>query len=196
MNLFSLQHFQNQISTIKMTRNYLFKSERLGFRNWMPPDVLKLHEINTNHEVMRYFPSIYTKKQTEDFIQRMQHLFNNKGYCFFAVDELKSKNSIGFIGLSDIDYQANFTPCTEIGWRLHPNYWSKGYATEGAKCCLDFAFNTLKKESIKAIAPKINLPSIRVMEKIGMKKLLEFKHPALKDHNNLVDCVCYETNTP
>jgi RimJ/RimL family protein N-acetyltransferase len=48
--------------------NYLFSSDRLGFRNWKTTDVDLLYKINSDKEVMRYFPSLQTKEDTENFV--------------------------------------------------------------------------------------------------------------------------------
>jgi RimJ/RimL family protein N-acetyltransferase len=74
---------------------------------------------------------------------------------------------------------------------LHPNFWHKGFATEGAKRCLDFGFNQLKLEKIIAVAPVINIPSISIMQKIGMNKVQNFKHSLLKEYTQLETCVLY-----
>ena len=79
----------------------------------------------------------------------------------------------------------------DVGWRINKKYWNKGFATEGAKKCLDYGFNTLGLNKIIATTPILNIKSIRVMEKIGMEKLIKFKHPRLKSDKRLVDCVCY-----
>ena len=172
--------------------NYLFKSERLGFRNWLASDTEKMIAISSTENIMRFFPAIATPKQTEDFIQRMKHLFNEKGYCYFAVDLLATSEFIGFIGLNDITYEAPFSPGTDIGWRLDEKHWGKGFATEGALCCLNYAGRILNKKTIIATAPEINIPSISVMTKIGMTKKLHFNHPKLTDYPGLEKCVCYE----
>lgn len=177
-----------------MNKNYTFKSERLGFRNWTEDDIPKMIAISGDSEVMRFFPAVATPEQTSDFIQRLTTLFNEKGYCYFAVDELESGNFIGFIGLYDQNYEAPFTPCTDIGWRLDKRFWGKGYATEGAKRCLEYAFAVLNLDAVLSTAPKINEPSIHIMEKIGMVKQMEFKHPRLKEHPHLETCVCYQIN--
>ena len=171
--------------------SYLFTSERLGFRNWLDADLSEMTEINKHSEVMKYFPSTQDKAQTIDFVMRMQKMFIDKGYCYFAVEELAFKQFIGFIGLAHQTYEAEFTPCTDIGWRLHPKYWNKGYATEGAKACLDYGFNKLNLKQIVSIAPVINKPSISVMQKIGMSKVNTFKHPSLSDFSELQECVLY-----
>jgi RimJ/RimL family protein N-acetyltransferase len=90
------------------------------------------------------------------------------------------------------NYPADFTPCVDIGWRLAKAQWGNGFASEGAKACLDYAKKTLKIEEIYSIAPKINLRSEKVMQKIGMQKVKEFKHPLLSDYPHLEDCVLYK----
>ncbi|WP_196894368.1 GNAT family N-acetyltransferase [Aureivirga marina] len=177
---------------MNLETSYIFKSKRLGFRNWKESDIPKMAKISGDAEIMRFFPAVATFEQTKEFVFRMQKMFEERHYCYFAVEELKSKKFIGFIGLCFQDYEAQFTPCTDIGWRLDKKFWNKGYATEGAKRCLEYAFQVLELEKIIATAPKINEPSISVMKKIGMQKKLEFKHFKLKDFPKIEECVCYE----
>jgi RimJ/RimL family protein N-acetyltransferase len=175
--------------------DYLFTSERLGFRNWTAKDVDCLFKINTNKKVMRFFPSVLTKQETEKFIERMQQQYAEKGFCYFAVNLLKTSEFIGFIGLSEQKFKSTYTPAIDIGWRLDSKFWHKGYATEGAKRCLAFGFNNLNLKEIIAIAPKINFPSVKVMQKIGMVKIQDFKHPLLGDFSDLETCVLYTSKS-
>ena len=175
-----------------MSDKYLFKSNRLGFRNWIDSDVSKMIDISSDPDVMEFFPAIATKTQTIEFINRMKLMYIEKGYCYFAVDQLKDESFIGFIGLCYQTYESQFTPSVDIGWRLNKKYWNNGLATEGAKKCLDYGFNKLGLKNIIATTPIINIKSIRVIEKIGMEKLTEFKHPRLKYNEKLEDCVCFE----
>jgi RimJ/RimL family protein N-acetyltransferase len=174
-----------------MEDHYIFKSERLGFRNWKQTDIDNMFEINSDKDVMQFFPSFPTKEQTAEFIERMNTQFLSSKFCYFAVDKLESNEFIGFIGLSMQTYDAKFTPCVDIGWRIKSSEWSKGFATEGAKKCLFYAFNTLKIEKIYSVAPKINTKSEHIMKKIGMKKLYEFDHPLLLNDERLKCCVLY-----
>jgi RimJ/RimL family protein N-acetyltransferase len=175
--------------------NYKFTSERLGFRNWNLNDIDEMHEINSDDKVMEFFPSMPTKKQTEDFIKRMINQFHDKGFCYFAVDKLENNEFIGFIGLSEQSYKADFTPCVDIGWRIKRSEWNKGFASEGAKKCLDYAINELKLENVYAIAPKVNKKSEYIMTKIGMEKQYEFEHILLLNNHQLKTCVLYKTET-
>lgn len=173
---------------------YYFKSERLGFRNWIEEDVPKMIAISADPEVMEFFPYVATPEQTTDFIKRMQLMCDAKSYCYFAVDELETGNFIGFIGLCDQDYEAEFTPCTDIGWRLDTAFWNKGYATEGAKACLDYALNEIGLEDVYSTTITHNVKSLSIMKKIGMTKYLEYIHPRLKDDPDFRNCVCYRIN--
>jgi len=177
-------------------KEYLFTSERLGFRNWLTEDYLSLVEINADPLVMEFFPALQTEIETLEFIARMKHQFKDKGYCYFAVDKLEDGEFIGFIGLSEPSFIADFTPCVDMGWRLRASEWHKGYATEGAGSCLSYAFDTLQLEQVYAIAPLVNQRSKQVMKKIGMAWLRDFKHPKLANDKRLEDCVLYiATNT-
>lgn len=177
-----------------MTHNYLFFSKRLGFRNWEKDDLAKMQEINADREVMAYFPSTQTEAQTMEFMERMKNQYSEKRYCYFAVDKLETEEFIGFIGLSEQNFEADFTPCVDIGWRLAKKEWGKGFATEGAKRCLQYAFEELKVDRIYAMAPAVNLPSLSVMKKIGMESALSFEHPRLMDDNRLRTCMLYVIN--
>ena len=174
-----------------MNTDYLFTSNRLGFRNWVDTDVEKMILINSDKEVMKFFPFLPTEQQTRDFIMRMQKQFAHKGYCYFATDLLETNTFLGFIGLSEQTYKASFTPCTDIGWRLSKDYWSRGFATEGAKACLEYADKNLNLPQIFAIASQINKNSIKVMDKIGMRYLRNFEHPSLIENPRLKNCVVY-----
>ena len=73
-----------------------------------------------------------------------------------------------------------------------PN-WNQGYASEGAQAALEFGFNELKLDEIVSFTTKTNLPSQKVMQKIGMKRDEngDFKHPKLSADHPLIDHVLY-----
>lgn len=171
--------------------HYLFTSRRLGFRGWREEDILPMAQINADPEVMAFFPGVQTIQQTADFVKRMQAQQASKGYCYFAVDRLDNNEFIGFVGLVDQSYEADFTPCVDIGWRLKRSAWNIGFAKEGAVRCLAYAFTELALERIYAVAPKVNLRSEHIMQVAGMKKIGEFLHPLLRDDQRLGQCILY-----
>ncbi len=177
-----------------MPEQYIFQSDNLGFRNWQISDIELLYEINSDPDVMKYFPRCYTREEVVSFIIRMQKQYRKKGYTYFAIDHLKDDTLIGFIGLAFQNFESPFTPCIDIGWRLNKHYWNRGLATEGARSCLDYGFKELKLSSVRSITPEINKASIHIMNKIGMAPIGVFEHPLLTDNPTLSHCVVYEIN--
>jgi len=174
---------------------YLFKSTRLGFRAWHDADLEPLLTINTDPEVMKYFPYISDKPTTLAFIRRMKAQYEEHGYCYFAIELLSSSTFIGFIGLSYQEIDVGWAPYTDVGWRLAKEFWGKGYATEGAKNALEFGFRQLGIHEIYSTAPLVNTPSIEVMKRIGMQKVGQFKHPKLADYPFLEDCALFKISS-
>ena len=178
-----------QISNIKIP---LLLTSRLLLRPWHPSDLPAMATINASPAVMRYFPSTQTAEQTQAFITRQIAQQQERGYCYFAAETRHDARLVGFIGLSYQDYAAPFTPAVDIGWRLHPDVWRQGLATEGARACLDFAFTKLHVDRVVSVAILQNTPSTGVMEKIGMRRMGEFDHPALVDYPEIQRCVWHE----
>lgn len=169
----------------------LFRSARLAFRAWEERDVEGMAAINADPEVMRFFPGPLTPELTHAFLERMHRHFEEHGFCYYAVDRSSDGAFIGFIGLARQDYPSDHTPCVDIGWRLDKRFWGQGLATEGAKRCLEHAFAHLGLKEVLAHAPAINRPSIRVMQKIGMRPRGTFIHPRLAEDARLRECVSY-----
>lgn len=170
---------------------YFFTSPRLGFRNWTDDDIEPMAAINKDPVVMEHFPATQSREETERFISRMQNQLTSKSFCYYAVDRLDTHQLIGFTGLSDKDFESDFTPCIDIGWRFATHAWNQGFATEAAKRCLQYGFQQLDMERIVSIAPQVNIKSISVMEKAGMKFERTFEHPLLTNDGRLKDCVLY-----
>lgn len=170
---------------------YLFRSARLGFRRWRKSDLDAFTAINTNPEVMRFFEKPLQREDTQAMMERMELLYEEKRYCYFAVDELESQTLIGTIGLGWKTFEADFTPTVDIGWRIGKAWWNQGFCTEGAKACLDYA----KQQEISQLVSMAsigNLASIQVMKKIGMHYAKDFDHPELQDSPSIQRCSLYQ----
>lgn len=174
-----------------MNSPYLFQTKRLGFRLWQPFDLDDFTAINADPEVMRFFQKPYTLEETQSMMDRMQRLYEERGHCYFAVDLLETKDLIGTIGLGWKTFEADFTPCVDIGWRIGKKWWNQGLTSEGAKACLDFA-GQLEIKEVFSYATATNLPSIQVMKKIGMRFCYEFDYSELRDYPHLRQCVLYK----
>lgn len=170
---------------------YLFQSQRLGFRIWLTTDLEAFSEMNADAETMKFFQKPYSKKKSIDLMDRMNRLFAEINHCYFAVELLENHEFLGMIGLGTKSFEASFTPCVDIGWRIRKKFWNQGYATEGAKRCLDFA-QELQIKEVYSLASSKNLASIRVMQKIGMTYEYDFEHPDLFAYPSLQRCSLYK----
>lgn len=132
--------------------------------------------------VMKHFPSLQTREQTEAMLERIKTHWEKNGFGAFAVEIPGEVAFAGFVGIIIPRFEASFTPCVELLWRLIPSVHNKGYATEAARACVDWGFTHLGFKKILAFTVPKNIPSRRVMEKIGMKQVGEFDHPLVEDH--------------
>ena len=170
--------------------HYLFTTARLGFRTWQAFDLDDFASINADREVMRFFQKPLSREETQAMIDRMLRLFEEKGYCYFAVDLLETKDLVGTIGLGWKTFEADFTPCVDIGWRIGKKWWNQGLTTEGALACLDFAKQKGIRE-VLSMASTGNTASIQVMKKIGMSYWKDFFHSELSDFPDIQHCSLY-----
>jgi RimJ/RimL family protein N-acetyltransferase len=99
----------------------------------------------------------------------------------------------GVIELMEVPYEAHFTPATEIGWRLRPEYWGCGLATEGARSALEFAFERLGRAKVVAMTARLSLHSQRLMQRLGMTydPADDFDHPLLEAGHRIRPHVSY-----
>lgn len=159
----------------------VIETERLILREWSPADREPFARMNADPEVMRYFPKVLSRDESDavaDHIERKMKLY---GFGLWAVDVPGVVSFAGFVGLSVPSFEAAFTPCVEIGWRLAREHQGRGYATEAARAALAFGFDRLRLDEVVSFTVPINAPSLRVMEKLEMTRdpADDFDHPAL-----------------
>lgn len=167
------------------------ETDRLVLRSWKEADLPLFAAMNADKAVMRYFPATLTESETEAFYNRIQDEFSRRGWGLYAVELKFTGKFIGYVGLHEIGFDADFAPGIEIGWRLAADYHNYGYATEAAKAVLKLAKES-GIERLYSFTAKINAPSERVMQKIGMTKVGEFSHPNLPSASPLCRHVLYK----
>ncbi|WP_223642978.1 GNAT family N-acetyltransferase [Planococcus sp. 4-30] len=177
-----------------MGTKYLFESQRLGFRCWKERDRNPFAVMTADPEVMQYFPKPLAKEEAARLIERFETHMEEKGYTMWAVDRKEDGVFIGFIGLLEITMPIEGQGAAEIGWRLEKRFWKQGYAVEGARACLTYAFGPLGMTQVYSFTSVINQPSETVMKRIGMTKIGEFEHPKLGQESPLKKHVLYKIN--
>jgi RimJ/RimL family protein N-acetyltransferase len=153
--------------------------------------------INNDPKVIEFLRGPLTIEQVNDFIPAVNKHQDSLGYTLWATELKKNGALIGFIGFNNPDFfspsNLPFSPCVEIGWRLGSQYWGQGYATEGAKACLAYGFNTLDLAEVVSFTVPQNTRSIHVMEKIGLSRDIsgDFFHPMLSREHPLSKHILY-----
>jgi ribosomal-protein-alanine N-acetyltransferase len=170
----------------------IIETKRLKLRQWKDEDTQSFIKMNGDAEVMRFFPSVQSADETIALIARIQKHFNDYGYGPYAVQRIDTGQFIGFTGFFHPTFKSHFTPCIEIGWRLDKDHWNQGFATDAAIACLQYGFDKLGLNEIYSFTATINLPSINVMEKAGLKKIGQFEHPNVPDGHRLKTHVLYK----
>lgn len=168
------------------------ETPRLILRQWKEGDIAEFARLNSDERVMKYFLKKLSYDETIDFYNRIQAEFDVYGFGLYAVEEKRNNAFIGYVGLHHVTFDVDFAPAVDIGWRLLPEFWNQGYATEAALACLDYAATKLQQNEICSFTSLLNKPSERVMQKIGMKRMKEFNHPLVEPTNKLFKHVLYK----
>jgi RimJ/RimL family protein N-acetyltransferase len=129
---------------------------------------------------MEHFPAVLTGDESAAMVGRIEAHFDRHGFGLWAVEVSGRTPFIGFVGLAVPSFDAHFTPCVEVGWRLAVHAWGHGYATEAAGAALAFGFDSAGLSEIVSMTVPDNSRSRRVMERLGMMRdpADDFDHPA------------------
>ena len=169
---------------------------RLLLRQWQPSDLEPFALMSSDTDVMRYYPTPWSRKQSDAFAKRVMRLIDERGWDFWAVEERASGRFIGFVGLHVPSDELPFSACVEVGWRLTKPYWGLGYATEAAQSAISFGFQQLRLAELVAFTAIANLKSRAVMERLGMQFDSEFDHPQVPVESRLRRHVLYRLRSP
>jgi RimJ/RimL family protein N-acetyltransferase len=154
---------------------------RLWLRQWRESDLGPFAALNADPRVMEFMPGRLTRAESDALAGRSEAEIASRGFGFWATELRESGEFIGFVGLHAASFEAHFTPCIEIGWRLGHRSWGRGFATEAARECLRFAFDNLGLEEVVSFTVPLNRRSRAVMERLGMRRAAgdDFEHPRL-----------------
>lgn len=164
---------------------------RLILRPLTPADSDAVFALNGDPRVMRHFPAVMTRAESDAWVARLIAHQQDRGFSFAAV-ELPGAGCVGVVGLLEIPWQAAFTPAIEIGWRIAPAHQRRGLAEEAARLVLAHGFGRLGLPRIVAFTPPANDASWRLMERLGLRRQGQFGHPRLAAEHPLHSHLWYE----
>ena len=167
------------------------RTERLLLRGWRAEDRAPFAEMNADPAVREYFRSVLSRDESDSQADWIEAEFSERRFGLWVIEIPGVSPFAGFTGLSVPGFEASFTPCVEIAWRLAREHWGRGYATEAARAAVEFGFTQAGLDEIVSFAVPANTRSIRVMEKLGMKFSGEFDHPLVAEGHPLRRHVLY-----
>jgi RimJ/RimL family protein N-acetyltransferase len=165
---------------------------RLVLRPWRDADLEPFARMVADPRVQEHFPSVNTREEAEAMAARIRQGFGDWGFGLWAV-ETPELPFAGYVGLSRPTFDAHFTPCVEVGWRLAAEAWGRGYASEGARAAVRHGFDVAGLEEIVSFTVPQNRRSRRVMEKLGMRHdpADDFLHPRFAEDPRMGPHVLY-----
>ncbi|MCL6296254.1 GNAT family N-acetyltransferase [Jejuia spongiicola] len=157
---------------------FYIETERLILRGLRTTDLDGMFELDSNPEVHRYLGNkpVKTKAESQKMLNSIINQYKERGIGRFAAIEKATGNFIGWSGIRlNTEYNMNgYTKYYDIGYRLIPKYWGKGYATESGKAAVNYAFNVLKLTKLYGITEMENQASHNALLKIGLHYVEDF----------------------
>jgi RimJ/RimL family protein N-acetyltransferase len=166
---------------------------RLILRKWRNSDRQPFARMNCDPLVMEHFPALLSRQESNALVDRAEAHLEQHGFGPWAAELRETNEFIGFVSLYIPQFEASFTPCVEIGWRLAREHWGKGLATEGARALVRHAFEVQGLHELVSFTVPANLRSLRVMQRLGMTHdpLDDFEHPSIPADHPLSRHVLY-----
>ena len=176
----------------------IIETPRLRLRPLTDADMDPFLAMAADPEVTRYVsPAPIPRASAEAAANHYRQQLDIKGYGYWTIEVNGGASFAGIILLQDVKFTAAFTPVIEVGWLLPCEQWGNGYATEGGRAALDYAFTTMKLDEVVALTAAENIPSQRVMQRLGMthESVDDFDHPHALG-TPLERCVLYRSRQP
>ncbi|OYV91675.1 MAG: hypothetical protein B7Z73_05390 [Planctomycetia bacterium 21-64-5] len=142
----------------------LVETERLFIRDWVSDDWKRYKPLATDPRVLKYIcvePS--PDERIKAFVNGGIRTAKTRGWILWPVIHRDDAELIGFCGFND-----GFPPDVELAWRLRPDYWGRGLATEIAQAVMEYGWNEFGFDRLVSVIHPENRASVRVAEKLGM----------------------------
>jgi RimJ/RimL family protein N-acetyltransferase len=169
------------------------RTARLLLRGWRDADLTPFAAMNADPAVSEFLSRPLASEESDAFVASMVESWATRGFGQWALERLDTGAFVGFTGLSAPSFDAHFTPAVEVGWRLAPEAWGHGFATEAAEAAVAYAFETLGLAGIVSFTVPANVRSRAVMERLGMTHdpADDFDHPRFPAGHRLRRHVLY-----
>jgi RimJ/RimL family protein N-acetyltransferase len=154
----------------------LYETPRLVVRDLTDDDAPALYEMHRHDEVMRWLDRTLSTGPADELVRLERwRALGGDGYGFFGIELRETGALAGVLVFKPF----NDLPHIDLGWRLHPDHWGNGYATEAARGAIEYGFGTLGLDEIAAATLPHNTRSRAVMERLGMTYAGDVIHAGL-----------------
>lgn len=150
---------------------YIIETDRLRLRRLTLPDREAVLSVLLNEGVMSAMHLPCSEEFADEWLQRQIDRYETHGSANWYAERREDGAFIGIIGL--IQTEINGVACAELGYLIHPDFQRQGYAYEGAKACMEYAFTALHADYITASVAADNMASVRLAEKLGLFPIQE-----------------------
>ena len=158
-----------------MTGTTTLFTDRIQLRPWKDEDYTPFYAMSSDPRVHEFLPQFPDRKACDSFLDGFREDFSRRGWGFWALEHKESGTFMGTAGMHEPGPEFGVgRPCVEMGWRLAPAFWGKGFATEAAREVIRFAFTVAGLPQLVSFVAVANRRSIAVMERLGMELEKEF----------------------
>jgi RimJ/RimL family protein N-acetyltransferase len=156
----------------------ILETDRLRLREVSQADLDFLATLMSHPEVMRYYPKLATRDETQAWIERQWERYATFSHGIWLVENRLTGEPVGRCGLAIQEVDGVGEP--EIGYMMHRPFWRQGYATEAALGVRNWAFETRSLDRVISLVRPENLPSHGVARKLGMRPERETQFAGLR----------------
>lgn len=156
---------------------------RLVLRPFVETDRAPFAALNAHPSVVESLGSSLTRAESDALVERCAAELESEGWGIWAVEVGGGPAFIGMIGLHRVNPALPCAPAVEAAWRIHPDWWGHGYASEGAAAALRHGFDAGGLDEIVAFTTTMNQRSQAVMVRLGMRRDPggDFDHPKVAE---------------
>lgn len=163
----------------------ILETRRLILREFTLADAADLFAMDSLPIVHRYLGNkpIQSMLEAEQIIENILQKYSEYNIGRWVAIEKQSMQFVGWSGLNLVTQaKNNHINYYDLGYRLHPDFWGKGYASESAKAALDYGFENLLLSEVFGTCHEENIASRKALEKCGLKFIEKFLY------NNEIMC--------
>ena len=170
---------------------YILETDRLRLRRLTLQDRADIHSVLLDARIMTAMHLPCSEEFADQWLARQIALYETHGTANWYAERKADGAFIGIMGL--MTHEMNGASVAELGYLIHPDYQRQGYASEGAKGCMEYAFHVLNADYVTASIAADNTPSMSLAEKLGLFPVEE--HIYRRNGEN-VRYILYGVNRP